>query len=91
MSLRILFVAAVLLTATAGQAEDVAIGRRATLYSADGTKIGRVDQVVESADGKPEAVKIIYRGKFVTIPADTLSTSDKGLKTSLTNDVLKKM
>lgn len=91
MSFKILFVAAALLTATASQADDVAIARRATIYSAEGTKIGRVDQIVASADGKPEAIKIIYRGKFVTIPADTLSPADKGLKTSLTNAVLKKM
>lgn len=92
MSLRLLCAAAAMMVAaTTAQAQDVDIARRATIYSAEGTKIGRVDQVVEGENGSPEAVKVIYRGKFVTIPASTLSTGDKGLQTSLTNDVLKKM
>lgn len=91
MSLKFLCAAAVMFTATMAQAEGVDIARRATIYSAEGTKIGRVDQVVAGADGAPSAVKLIYRGKFVTIPASTLSSDDKGLKTSLTNDALKKM
>src|SRR3546814_6880343 len=49
------------------------ISKRAAIYSADGTKIGRVEKITQGADGKPESVRIIYRGKFLTIPAASLS------------------
>lgn len=91
MSLKFLCAAAAMITATMAHAEGVEIARRATIFSAEGTKLGRVDQIVAGSDGAAQAVKIIYRGKFITIPASTLTPSDKGLTTSLTNDALKKM
>src|SRR3546814_13250688 len=62
------------------------ISKRAAIYSAEGTKIGRVEKITQGADGKPEYVRIIYRGKFLTIPAASLSAEGNGLKTSLTNE-----
>src|SRR3546814_16739681 len=53
------------------------ISKRAAIYSADGTKIGRVEKITQGADGKPESVRIIYRGKFLTIPAASLSAEDR--------------
>src|SRR3546814_15741579 len=67
------------------------ISKRAAIYSAEGTKIGRVEKIPQGADGKPESVRIIYRGKFLTIPAASLSAEGNGLKTSLTNEEIKKM
>src|SRR3546814_11323840 len=58
------------------------ISKRAAIYSADGTKIGRVEKITQGADGKPESVRIIYRGNFLNIPADSLSAEGTGLTTS---------
>src|SRR3546814_13234158 len=58
------------------------ISKRAAIYSADGTKIGRVEKITRGADGKPESVRIIYSGKFLTIPAASLSAEGNGLKSS---------
>lgn len=91
MSLKIILAAAALATSTAAFAQDVDIERRAFVYSAEGKKIGRVESVVASDDGQPQAVKVIYRGRFVTIPASTLSNGEKGLQTTLTNDALRDM
>lgn len=91
MSFKTFLGAAALLTATVAHAQTMDIPRRATVYSAEGAKVGRVDQVVKNSDGSTQSVKVIYRGRFVTIPAETLSMADKGLKTSLSNDALKRM
>lgn len=91
MSLKLAIIAATLLTAASAQAQALEIPRRATVYSSEGTKIGRVDQVVTGEDGSAQAVKIIYRGKFITIPTNTISTTDKGLTTSLTDDLIRKL
>jgi hypothetical protein len=90
-TIQILAAAAIMASAGLAHAQDVAIAKRASIYSAEGTKLGRVDQVVADSAGKPEAIKVIYRGKFITIPASTLTSADKGLTTSLTNAALKKM
>ncbi|ARS26835.1 hypothetical protein KC8_05985 [Sphingomonas sp. KC8] len=85
-------VAATALQAPAfAQTEAPAIKARATVYSADGTKIGRIDKLVEDSSGAVTGARIVYRGKFITIPANSLAADGDHLKTSLTNDVLKKM
>lgn len=71
-------------------ADAPAISKRATIYSAEGTKIGKVEKVLEGPNGA-EAVRVIYRGKFLTIPASSLTPDEKGLKTSLTNADIKKL
>jgi len=89
--MKTLFIAlAALSLATPALAETPAIERNAAIYSAEGTRLGKVDRVITQADGSASTVRLIYRGKFIAIPAETLSTSDKGLTTSLTNAELKK-
>lgn len=79
------FQAVALNTPVMAQTNAAAIGKRTTIFSAEGTKIGRVEKVVDGA------VRIIYRGKFLTIPTASLTTQEGGFKTSLTNDDIKKM
>lgn len=86
----IIALAALGLTAPAF-AQAPAVDRNETIYSADGTKIGKVDRVLTAADGAVSAVRIIYRGKFIAIPATTLSAGEKGVTTSLSNAELKKL
>lgn len=86
----IIALAALGLTAPAF-AQAPAVDRNEAIYSADGTKIGKVDRVLTADDGAVSAVRVIYRGKFITIPAITLSAGEKGVTTSLSNAELKKL
>ncbi|AJR25442.1 MULTISPECIES: PRC-barrel domain-containing protein [Sphingobium] len=86
----IIALAALGLTAPAF-AQAPAVDRNETIYSADGTKIGKVDRVLTAADGAVSAIRVIYRGKFIAIPAATLSAGEKGVTTSLSNAELKKL
>ncbi len=88
---KVLVALAALSLSAAAYAQTPEIGRNATLYSAEGTKIGKVDRVIAGTDGSTSAIRLIYRGKFITIPAATLSTAEKGLTTSLSNAELKKL
>lgn len=90
MKMMMIALAALSLSAPA-LAQAPTIDRNAAIFSAEGTKIGKVDKVVTAADGAVSAIRIIYRGKFITIPATTLSTSEKGVTTSLSNADLKKL
>lgn len=91
-TMKTLFIAlAALSLAAPALAETPAIERNAAIYSAEGTKLGKVDRVITQADGSTSAVRLIYRGKFIAIPTATLSTGDKGLMTSLSNAELKKL
>lgn len=72
-------------------AQAPAVDRNEAIYSADGTKIGKVDRVLTAADGAVSAIRVIYRGKFIAIPAATLSAGEKGVTTSLSNAELKKL
>jgi hypothetical protein len=72
-------------------AQAPAVERNEAIYSADGTKIGKVDRVLTAGDGAVAAVRVIYRGKFITIPATTLSAGEKGVTTSMSNAELKKL
>ena len=72
-------------------AQAPAVNRNEAIYSADGTKIGKVDRVLTAADGAVSAVSVIYRGKFISIPATTLTAGEKGVTTSLSNAELKKL
>src|SRR3546814_10705662 len=65
------------------------ISKREAIHSAEGTKIGRVAKITQGAEGKPESVRIIYRGKFLTIPAASIGADGNGLQTSLTNEEIK--
>lgn len=62
-----------------------AVSKGATIFSADGRRIGRVDRVRETA------ISLIYNGKFIDIPLSTLTTASKGYATSLTKAELGKL
>lgn len=87
----IIIALAALSLATPAFAQAPALGRNEAIYSAEGTKVGKVDRVLTATDGAVTGVRLIYRGKFIVIPATTLSTGDKGVKTSLSNAELKKL
>ncbi|MEZ5744748.1 MAG: hypothetical protein R3D89_13770 [Sphingomonadaceae bacterium] len=50
------------------------------VYSADGSRIGRIYAVVGEKDA-PEAIRIIVDSQMVVIPADTLSPGEKSSRT----------
>lgn len=87
-----LFATAALLAATPALADDaLAIKTNALVKTADGARVGRIDRVVNDADGKPVAVKIIFQGRFITIPAASLSTSGQNLVTTLSRKDVDKL
>ncbi|KMS53069.1 hypothetical protein V473_18945 [Sphingobium cupriresistens LL01] len=90
LDMKMIITLAALAMATPALAQAPAVDRNAAIFSAEGTKIGKVDKVVTADDGALAAVRVIYRGKFITIPAATLSTGEKGVTTSLSNADLKK-
>ncbi|WP_231958462.1 hypothetical protein [Novosphingobium resinovorum] len=87
----LLALTALTLSAPAFAADAPVIDRNEAIFSAEGTKLGKIDRVLPGADGTASTVRVIYRGKFITIPVQTLSTGEKGLTTSLTNAELKKL
>jgi len=72
------------LPAAAIAADAPLIKERALVKTADGRKVGFIDRVFKNAAGEATGVQIIYGGRFVMIPAETLSSAEKGLVTSLT-------
>ncbi|WP_176594277.1 hypothetical protein [Sphingobium sp. EM0848] len=83
--------AALSLSTIAVAQEAPAIKARTMVKTTDGARIGLIDRIIKNADGTPGSVQIIYKGRFVSIPASTLISGDKGLVTSLTTDNLKKL
>jgi len=72
-------------------ADAPAIKANAMLKTADGARVGRIDRVQTGTDGAAVAVKIIYRGHYVTIPAETITGNEAGLVTSLTRAEVNKL
>lgn len=70
--------------AAAFAADAPFIKDHALVKTVDGRKVGFIDRVIKNAAGEATGVQIIYRGHFVTIPANTLAPAEKGLVTSLT-------
>lgn len=58
------------------------------VFAADGRRIGRVDRVV-TVNGAPVSVSVIYSGRIVRIPVETLSNTERGLVTTLTSKEVK--
>ena len=46
--------------------------------AADGSRIGRIDDI------RNNTVGVIYNGRYIRIPVETLSDTDRGVTTSLT-------
>jgi sporulation protein YlmC with PRC-barrel domain len=63
----------------------------AFVSTSDGKRIGRVYDIDKAADGSASSVAIIVDNKIIHIQASTLTASDKGLTTSLTNADIKKL
>ncbi|GFE75687.1 PRC-barrel domain-containing protein [Novosphingobium aerophilum] len=72
-------------------ADGAAVKRNDAVYSANGTRIGKVERVLTDSDGTATAVRIIFRGKFITIPVATLTAGEKGVTTSMSTDDIKKL
>ena len=88
----VLAAAVSLAVSTAAFAGDTAAVReRALVKTADGRKVGFVDRVLRNASGEATGVQIIYNGRFVQIPAATLSPAEKGFVTSLSTKEVNKL
>jgi hypothetical protein len=72
------------ISAAAIAADAPVIKQNALVKTADGRKVGYIDRIQKDSTGAPTGVQIIYSGRFVVIPATTLSAAEKGLVTSLT-------
>jgi hypothetical protein len=89
---RLLVLAAALSVGTAAIAADSPeIKARAMVKTADGGRVGTIDRIFKDSTGAPVSVQIIYKGRFVVIPATTLSAGEKGLVTTLTATEVNKL
>ena len=70
----------------AAATSTVEVRRGDMLYTADGKRLGNVYRV--SAEG---AAQLIYRGKMITVSADTLTAAEGKLTTSLTMAEVRKL
>lgn len=68
-----------------------AIERGAVLLSQEGERIARIERVVRREDGSVLLVSVIYKGRLVRIPGDTLSATDEGVRTSLDKKALRRL
>jgi hypothetical protein len=64
-------------SAPAAAAANFPLHSGATLKSADGRRIGFIDQVVSAKGGQPTAVQVILDSRIVNIPASTITAVDK--------------
>lgn len=76
---------------TATAAATAVIKPRVLVKTSNGGRVGSIDRVINDASGQPASVQIIYRGRFVMIPASTLTPSEKVLVTSLTTADVNKL
>ena len=98
-------VLALLLTAMPAAAQDVAqtaaastAGVTATqvktgkiLRDAEGKTLGRIDRVAAAADGSVDYAQIIYDGRFVRVPGNTLKVDGDSVTTSLPKAEVRKI
>lgn len=85
--MRIALLAAAVAATLAGSAfaqSAPEIKKYATLVDSTGSKIAQIDRVNTGSNGSVESVSVIYNMKYVTVPANTLSTKDGKVVTSLT-------
>lgn len=91
MKMFIVLAAALSIGSAALAQEAPEIKARSMVKTAQGARVGVIDRVVNNPDGTPGFVQIIYNGRFVSIPASTLTAGEKGLVTSLTVADLRKL
>lgn len=87
MRFSLLIAALAIAVPAAAQAQVKPIKAGATLRAGDATRLGQIDRV--NTDG---SVQIIFRSKFITVPANTLTINDAGeVTTSLTKREVSKL
>lgn len=70
---------------TALLAETPALKSGMVVTSSDGKRVGRIYDLDKAKDGTVQSIVVIRDAKIIHIAASTLTASDKGLTTSLTN------
>jgi len=55
----------------------------AIVTTADGKRLGRVDEVHSATKRQAASIGVIYEERFVSVPVATLSATEKGYSTSL--------
>jgi uncharacterized protein YrrD len=55
-----------------------------TIRTSDGKQLGKVDYIVSDRAGKPVSARVIYDGRFVSVPVSSMVRAGKGVTTSLT-------
>lgn len=89
-TIRAAVLAALAIPAVAFAQSAPAIKTGQMVTSGDGKRVGRVYDIDKAKDGSVASVVIIRDSKIIRIAASTLTSSDKGLTTSLSNaDVAK--
>ena len=64
--------------AAAAADAGASVKKGAMVFSADGSRFGRINDI------RGNLANIIFDGRFVKIPVETLSNGERGLTTSLT-------
>ncbi len=83
-------VALLSILATPVLAQPAAPRLGAAVFTADGKRLGPVNDIDKAADGSVKAIVVIKGSKVIHLDPSTLSASDKGWTTSLTSaDVAK--
>jgi hypothetical protein len=72
-------------------AQANAIKAGVTVVDANGKKIAKIDKVTQAADGSVADVAVIYEGRIVHIPGNTLTAGDDKVTTSLTRADVSKL
>jgi hypothetical protein len=54
------------------------------IVTSEGGRVGRIVRVIANDAAEPVAVSVIYRGRFIRIPASTLTVDGARATTSLT-------
>lgn len=86
-----LAMAASVVAAIPAVAAETELKSHMMITSADGARVGKIEYLVKGEDGAPTAAKVIVDGRFVSIPVSSLTTSDKGVTTSLTKNEVRKL
>jgi uncharacterized protein YrrD len=55
-----------------------------TIRTADGKQLGKVDYIVADRAGNPVSARVIYDGRFVSVPVSSMVRAGKAVTTSLT-------